>query len=165
MKNNTIKKFGDILMFFTMCFLTGTGLLMAYRLIPGSRGGEGLTLFSLSRHDWGDFHLYAAYVLIALAAIHLVLDFAFVKNVIASRKTSLLLLFALAGFLIILFFLAVPIERNRNDSRRHGQKFPEKRSTGTLDSRRSFAWQDPRRFSATPPAAAPTRNGKARSGA
>ena len=53
MNKTIIKKYIDIIMFVTLCFLIGTGLLIEYRLIPGYRGGHGLTLVGLGRHDGG----------------------------------------------------------------------------------------------------------------
>ena len=109
----SLRKYTDILLFFVMCFLAGTGLLIHYRLLPGSRGGHGLTFLGLSRHEWGDYHLWAAYLFTALIVFHVFVNFAFVKNIIASKKTWLLILLALAGSLILALFLLVPIERSQ----------------------------------------------------
>jgi hypothetical protein len=111
MKSNTLRKYIDLLLFFTACFLTGTGLLIHYRLLPGYRGGHGLTLLGLSRHQWGEYHLWASYALIALTLIHLTVNYAFIKTVIAARRNWLMILFGLIGLLIVLFFLLAPIEK------------------------------------------------------
>ncbi|MCD4728422.1 MAG: DUF4405 domain-containing protein, partial [Pirellulales bacterium] len=84
MNHNTLRKYTDIVMFLAMCFLVGTGLMIHYRLLPGYRGGHGLTILGLSRHEWGFYHLWSAYLLIAMVVVHVVLNFAFVKNVVAS---------------------------------------------------------------------------------
>ncbi len=112
MKPNTLRKYVDLLLFFAACFLTGTGLLIHYRLLPGYRGGHGLTLLGLSRHEWGEYHLWAAYALIALTLIHLIVNYAFIKTIIAARRNWLVILFALIGLLIVLFFLLAPIEKS-----------------------------------------------------
>jgi len=111
MKPNTLRKYADIVMFFVLCFLLGTGLMMQYRLVPGYRGGHGWTMLGLTRHEWGHYHLWAAYLLIALVVVHLVLNYAFVRNVVASRRNWVLVVLGLAGLIIALFFLLVPIER------------------------------------------------------
>ena len=108
MNNNSFRKYTDIVLFFVMCFLLGTGVLIHYRLLPGYLGGHGLTFLGLSRHEWGDYHLWAAYLLTALVVFHIVINFAFVKNIIALKKTWLMILLGLAGALILLFFLLVP---------------------------------------------------------
>ena len=83
MSKKTIRIWTDLLMFFTMCFLIGTGLLIHYRLLPGSRGGHGLNMFGLTRHEWGSWHLYASFLLILLTLVNLILNYTFIKNAIA----------------------------------------------------------------------------------
>ena len=116
MKKKPIRVVVDILMFVAMCFLSGTGLLIHYRLVPGKRGGHGLTLLGLSRHEWGAYHLWAAYLLLFVVIVHLVLNFAFIKNVIVARKPWIMFLLGLIGLFITLFFLIMPIERNGDDA-------------------------------------------------
>ena len=120
MKTATIRTLTDILMFVTMCFLTGTGLLLHFRLIPGFMGGHGLTLLGLSRHGWGTYHLWAAYGLLFLVITHLILNFAFIKNCIAARRTWLVIVLGLAGLLIISVFLLLPIQRRNNGGSEQG---------------------------------------------
>ncbi len=115
MNHNTLRKYTDIVMFLAMCFLVGTGLMMQYRLLPGYRGGHGLTLLGLSRHEWGFYHLWSAYLLIAMVVVHVVLNFAFVKNVVASKRNWILAVLGLVGLAILLVFLIVPIERTEGE--------------------------------------------------
>ena len=110
----------DIAMFAAMCFITGTGLLIHYRLVPGSRGGHGLTLQGLSRHEWGTYHLWAAYGLLSLVIVHLILNFAFIKNCIAARRTWIVIVLGLAGLLITSVFLLLPIQRRNNGGSEQG---------------------------------------------
>ena len=99
----------DIAMFAAMCFITGTGLLIHYRLVPGSRGGHGLSLLGLSRHEWGTYHLWAAYLLLFLVLVHMALNFAFIKNVIAAKKMWVMTGLGLAGLALIFGFLFLPV--------------------------------------------------------
>ena len=119
MKKTSIKAIVDILMFVAMSFLAGTGLLMHYRLVPGYRGGHGLTLLGLSRHEWGAYHLWAAYLLIFLVLVHIVLNLNFIRNTIALRKAWIMAVLGLIGLLVFLFFLVMPIERNPDGDRTH----------------------------------------------
>ena len=41
---NLIHRVLNLLLYIAFCAMVGTGLLMAYRLPPGSRGGSGLTV-------------------------------------------------------------------------------------------------------------------------
>lgn len=121
MKKNTVKSIADILMYFLICFLAGTGLLIHFKLVPGFQGGHGLTLFGLDRHEWGDYHTYAAYGIIVLTALHLFLNYAFIKNIIANKKKWLVAVLGIPGLLIILFFLFAPIERSEDTERGRGE--------------------------------------------
>jgi hypothetical protein len=133
MKKKFIRVATDILMYVAMSFLAGTGLLIYYRLIPGSSGGRGLTLFGLSRHEWGTYHLWASYLLIFLVVVHLVLNVAFIKNVIAAGKPWIMAVLGLIGLLIILFFLFVPIAQTGEGQ---GSRFKNRQVSNT----RSIRW-------------------------
>ena len=134
MKKKTVRILTDILMFVSMCFLAGTGLLIHYRLVPGYRGGHGLTLLGLTRHEWGTYHLWAAYLLMFLVLVHLVLNFAFIKNVIASRRPWIMIVLGLSGLLITLFFLLMPIERTGDGAKGHGRRFRGRQANNEVNS-------------------------------
>lgn len=55
-----------------------TGLLMWLVLPAGSRG---TSVWSLTRHDWGEVHLYASLTVLGLVALHLALNWSWVCNV------------------------------------------------------------------------------------
>ena len=97
------------------CALTGTGLLLSFRLLPGSRGGRGLELLGWGRHDWGDVHLWIACVVIALTLAHLVLNWAWVKKVANYGHNWRLLAGFGVGVAIIIAFVVLPITR-RSDA-------------------------------------------------
>jgi hypothetical protein len=101
----------DILMFFTLCLVIGSGLLIHYRLLPGYRGGHGMILCGMSRHEWGTLHLYLSFFLIFLTLIHLILNYAFIKNTIANGRILVIALLTLIGMLLIAVFLLWPIEK------------------------------------------------------
>jgi hypothetical protein len=122
MKNTTIRTVTDIAMYLAMSFLTGTGLLIHYRLVPGFQGGHGLTFLGLSRHEWGVYHLWVAYLLLALIVVHLILNYAFIKNVIAAKKSWLVYVLGLLGLLLTALFLLLPIERSEANAQGQGQR-------------------------------------------
>ena len=126
MKNKTMRTITDIALYVAMSFLAGTGLLIHYRLVPGFRGGHGLTCLGLSRHDWGTYHLWAAYLLLALILVHLILNYAFIRNVVAAKKSWLVCVLGLLGLLLTALFLLLPVERSETNTQ--GQS--ERRRTG-----------------------------------
>jgi len=113
--SKAIRTLTDVLMYGAMCFLAGTGLLLRFRLVPGFMGGRGLTVLGLSRHEWGTYHLWAAYFLLFLVFVHMVLNFAFIKNVIAARRAWVMIGLGLAGLAIIFGFLFIPLKRTGTD--------------------------------------------------
>jgi intracellular septation protein A len=114
--DKTVRTMTDVLMFLTMCFLAGTGLLFQYRLVPGFMGGRGLTALGLSRHEWGGLHLWAAYFLLFLVLVHMVLNFAFIKNCIAAKKSWIVIGLGLAGLVIMFVFLLLPLKRTGEEA-------------------------------------------------
>ena len=122
MKNTTIRTVTDLLMYVAMSFLAGTGLLIHYRLVPGFQGGHGLTFLGLSRHEWGVYHLWAAYLLLALILAHLILNFAFIRNIIVAKKIWLVFVLGLLGLMITAVFLLLPINRTEGNAQGQGQR-------------------------------------------
>ncbi len=122
MKNTTVRTITDLAMYVAMSFLTGTGLLIHYRLVPGFQGGHGLTFLGLSRHEWGTYHLWAAYFLLVLVLIHLILNFAFIKNVIVAKKIWLVFVLGVLGLMITAVFLLLPVERTEGNAHGQGQR-------------------------------------------
>ncbi|MCG8512458.1 MAG: DUF4405 domain-containing protein, partial [Rhodospirillales bacterium] len=69
----------DITMFICGLGVIATGLLIYFVLPPGSHGD---TVWSLTRHDWGDWHFYIALALLATVMLHLLLNWNWVCNVV-----------------------------------------------------------------------------------
>ncbi len=91
MKRNTENFVIDCISFVVLLALIVTGLIIKYVLPPGT-GGQGRllhggagrqhlrTLFSMSRHQWGDIHFYLAVCFIVLMVVHVVLHWSWVRN-------------------------------------------------------------------------------------
>lgn len=103
----------NLLLYLSFCVLAGTGLLMAFRLIPGSRGGRGLHVLSWDRHQWGDFHTWFAYAFMALVCIHLAMNWAWLAKVAARGRLWRLVLGLILGAAIVIGFLFLPVTHRR----------------------------------------------------
>ena len=136
MKKKQVRIVSDVLMFAVMCFLAGTGLLLHYRLVPGYRGGQGLTLLGLTRHEWGAYHFWAACILVFLVLVHLILGFTFIRSVIAAGRSWRWIALGLIGLLITLFFLLMPIERRGADAKGQGGRLRGTHAGRAIDSGR-----------------------------
>ncbi len=91
MSKNKLNLLVDVLGYLCMVALSSVGLILLYRLPPGTGGrGSGepaLTLLGLGRHDWGDIHFYIAIALVLLVIIHVALHWKWVKNTLGSLLT------------------------------------------------------------------------------
>ncbi len=121
MNKKRLRIVNDVTMWFLFCFMFGTGALMHYRLVPGSKGGQGLSLLGMSRHEWGEYHLGAGYLFLALLCVHLALNFSFIKNAIAKRTHWRYILILSGGLMIVAFFLFAPVSKETHD-RKRGRK-------------------------------------------
>lgn len=91
MKRTTLNYFVDLAALIDLIVLACIGYIIKYYLPPGTGGlgrelhgglgtGQTKTLFSLSRHQWGDIHFYLSILFIALIILHLILHWAWIKN-------------------------------------------------------------------------------------
>ncbi len=106
----------------TFCAMTGTGLLLAFRLPPGSRGGQGLFALGMNRHDWGDIHTWLSYGFMALVILHLAVHWRWLWQ-FASRKRAWPMLAGVGVGLILLFVLLFqPVEQKGGRGESHREQ-------------------------------------------
>lgn len=107
----------NMLLWLVFCGMAGTGLLIAFRLPPGSRGGAGLASLGWTRHQWGDLHTWLSYAFLALVGIHLVLHWRWLWQV-AGKKHSWPLLAGIGmGLVLIAGLLFLPVEKRARQGR------------------------------------------------
>lgn len=94
--------------------MSGTGLLLAFRLPPGSQGGRGLSAFGLDRHEWGELHTWVGYLFIAAILLHVALHWRWLWQV-ASRKQAWPMLAGIGvGLLLMLVLAFQPVKVDPN---------------------------------------------------
>jgi hypothetical protein len=106
------KKVIDLALYLVACTLTGTGLLLAYRLPHGVGHAGRIFFLGYGRHEWGNVHTWLAYVAIFLVVVHLLLSWQWLVKVAASKQLWRLAVGILAGLFIVGAFLLFPIERS-----------------------------------------------------
>lgn len=74
----------DVLAFLGFVALTATGVLMRYVLPPGS--GRFVSLWGLSRHQWGTLHFWIAAGFLGVLAIHLILHWRWIVATLRGRS-------------------------------------------------------------------------------
>lgn len=102
----------NALLWLVFCGMAGTGLLLAWRLPPGSRGGRGLAAMGWGRHDWGDVHTWLSYAFLALVAAHLALHWRWFWQVAAKKRSWPLLVGIGAGLALAAWLALQPVERH-----------------------------------------------------
>ena len=91
MKRNSINFFIDLIALIALLGLLFTSIIIRYILPPGTgglgrhlHGGFGReavkTLWSMTRHQWGDIHFYFATAFIILMLLHIFLHWTWIKN-------------------------------------------------------------------------------------
>jgi len=108
-----IRRLLNFVLYVAFCAMIGTGLLLAYRLPPGNRGGRGLTILDMDRHEWGNVHLWIAYVVVAAVIAHLVMNWTWLTKIAASMKPWRLWGGLLLGIGIIVVLLLLPVNTER----------------------------------------------------
>ena len=106
-------------------FMVGTGVIMWVRLPPGSaraggggfRGGRGALespgareVMGLTRHEWGDLHLYAGLALVAMALVHLWLNRVWLAKIAASNHAWRVWAGLAAGVAIVAVLALWPVK-------------------------------------------------------
>ncbi|HPD13754.1 MAG TPA: DUF4405 domain-containing protein [Planctomycetota bacterium] len=81
MPKNKLHLVVNVLAYLAMVGLAATGLILYYRLPPGS-GSMGI--LGYSRHQWGTVHFYLALSLVGLVTLHVALHWKWVTNTFGS---------------------------------------------------------------------------------
>lgn len=92
--------------------LTATGLILAFRLLPG-RDYRHLSLLGLDRHEWGGLHTWLAYAILLLMAVHLAMHARWLWVVACKRCSWKLILGIATGLAFPLAALLWPLEEDR----------------------------------------------------
>ncbi len=89
--------------------MLGTGLALVYRLPPRVRGGGGLTMLGMDRHQWGDLHFYTGVALGILVVVHVLLHWGWVKRAAGALRFRLGWILLLLGLAIVAVPLVLPV--------------------------------------------------------
>jgi hypothetical protein len=112
----------NLALWLVFCGLAGTGLLLAWRLPPGSQGGRGLSVLGMDRHDWGLWHHWIGYAFMALILWHVLLHWRWLWQ-FACRRRSLALGVGLgAGLILGLGLLLLPVKKSGEQEQRQRER-------------------------------------------
>jgi hypothetical protein len=109
---NPLLRATNLLLYLSFCALLGTGALLTWRLVPGSRGGRGLEVLGWGRHDWVDVHFWCGVVCLAATIVHLLLNWLWLKKIASSGHFWRLILGFGLGLLLILGIYFLPMTQH-----------------------------------------------------
>jgi len=111
---NPLMRVTNLLLYLSFCGLIGTGVLMTWKLVPGSEGGHGLTVLDMTRHEWGDIHFWLGVACVSTTLFHLFLNWAWLKKIASSGKLWRLVAGLAAGAALIFGIYALPLKKADN---------------------------------------------------
>jgi hypothetical protein len=109
----TINTISNVVLFWVICALSGTGLLLETRL--DGEGGLGRIL-GMTADNWGEIHLALALTFIGLVAIHALLHWPWIKIRLRQYRLGALVI----GALLVSFMLVLP--SNYSSQSEHGER-------------------------------------------
>jgi len=80
MKRSALNIIIDTLAAAVMLGMIATGIIIRFTLPPGS--GRTLSVWGLTRHQWGDLHFWLALAAVAIVVLHLALHWTWVVSVV-----------------------------------------------------------------------------------
>lgn len=103
-------KISNYALFLSMCVTLSAGLILEYRL-PSGPQNRGVHLLGLARHDWTEVHFICAISFIAIALLHLCLNWSWITKVAAHGNRILLFISLGVGLLLIIIPFVIPLEQ------------------------------------------------------
>lgn len=106
----TAIKITDAISFVGFVMLSSTGVLLHYLLPPGS--GQRITIWGLSRHDWGNIHFYIALIFFSVLIFHLFLHWRIILNMVKGSQSEgswFRLGLGLTGLVAVLLLASAPL--------------------------------------------------------
>lgn len=136
MKRQPLNFLVDALALAGLVFLMATGLFLRYILPPGS--GGRLSVWGLTRHEWGDIHFYIAVFIVAVLSLHLALHWRWVACALQSKPkegSGSRVALGVAGLVILLLIAAAPflspkeksLDRGNHKTHQSEKSHPENR--------------------------------------
>jgi hypothetical protein len=104
-------------LYLVTCALIGTGLLLVLRMDEANGAAR---LFGMGQDDWGEIHFVVAITFAALAILHLVQNWAWIRSAVRrSKPARVLVTFGLVLVAGLLLWPTSSAHASRSDQLRH----------------------------------------------
>ena len=107
----TLRRIADFTLYFSFCFLLGSGVLMKFSFVKGL-GPQ--TAFGLSKPQWCDLHLIASAIMLCAVILHLALNSKWICKVGAFGKKRLAIFIIALGIILTLLLALCPVKSGAN---------------------------------------------------
>lgn len=109
MKHSALIKIIDIFSFLALALIVSTGALLEYNL-PARSGLS--TVWSLTRHEWGDIHFYISVFFLVMMSLHFLTHLKYLKQLFlgrASTESKYRIAIGLLGLIALIVMLMAPV--------------------------------------------------------
>jgi len=108
---NPLLRTTNYLLYLSFCALIGTGAIITWKLPPGSRGGHGLRILDMNRHEWGDIHFWIGVVCIVATVAHLLLNWQWIWKIASSKRHWRAWAGIALGLILIFGLFVLPVSK------------------------------------------------------
>ncbi len=100
----------DAVGYFALMVLIGTGIIMAFILLPGRERvvGDPTSIMGLTRHDWGDVHFWASIAFLAAILLHIILHWSWIVSVLRTMIQGNPYPLLIVTFVVSILLIAFP---------------------------------------------------------
>lgn len=118
----SLRRIADIALYFSFCFLLGSGILMKFSFVKGL-GPQ--TALGISKPEWCDLHMIAGAAMLCAVILHLALNAKWICNIGAFGKKRLAIFIISLGIILtlLLAFCPVKIDTERTSHYPRMQRF------------------------------------------
>jgi len=102
-----LRRGADVALYFSFCFLLGSGLMLKLSFVKG-RGPQ--TVLGAVKHSWEDWHFYAGVLMAAAVCVHVWYNRLWLRNVLCKKRPVAFWIFLGLGVALVLALALWPTE-------------------------------------------------------
>ncbi|MBR4596997.1 MAG: DUF4405 domain-containing protein [Opitutales bacterium] len=104
-----LRRITDFILYFSFCFLLGSGFMMKFSFVKGMKG---MTVLGLSKPQWCDLHFFIAMAMLAALVLHMALNASWIYKVGSFSKKWLAIIVVALGVALALLLSLCPANKS-----------------------------------------------------